>query len=146
MNYMRRISASIITLLLAFSLIGCSNAKNSTSPDLLPSNETKVSNKTVSIGKTVSITLDENVSTGYSWHYSIENSDLIKLDSESTSDSGTADTKDSKPGMVGAGSKHTWNFKGVKQGTTKIIFKYYRSWEGEKADAKTAEYIIKITE
>lgn len=146
MNYIRRISACIITLLLIFSLIGCSNAKSSTSTGSLASDVTKISNKAVSIGKIVSITLDENATTGYSWHYSIENSDLIKFDSESTSDSGTTDAKDIKPVTVGAGSKHTWNFKGVKQGGTKITFKYYRSWEGEKTDVKTAEYTIKITE
>ena len=58
----------------------------------------------------------------------------------------TNELNNSKPIIVGAGSKHTWNFKGVKQGTTKISFKYYRSWEGEKSATKTSEYTIKIIE
>ncbi len=102
--------------------------------------------QTVSVGKIVSITLDENITTGYSWHYSIENNDLIKFDSDNTQDSETNSTNDSKTVIAGAGSKHTWNFKGVKQGTTKITFNYYRSWKTDKSSVKTAEYTIKISE
>ncbi len=103
-------------------------------------------NKVVNVGKIVSITLDENITTGYSWHYSIENNDLIRLDSENSQGSETNSQNNSKPNLVGAGSQHTWNFKGMKQGTTKISFKYYRSWEGEKSATKTGEYTIKISE
>lgn len=103
-------------------------------------------NVVVNAGKVLSITLDENITTGYSWHYYIENNDLIKLDSENSQGSETNSQNNSKPNIVGAGSKHTWNFKGVKQGTTKISFKYYQSWNGEKSATKTSEYTIKIIE
>lgn len=103
-------------------------------------------NEVVNVGKVVSITLDENITTGYSWHFSIENNDLIKLDSENSQGSETNSQNNSQPNIVGAGSKHTWNFKGVKQGTTKIFFKYYRSWEGEKSATEISEYTIKIIE
>jgi len=103
-------------------------------------------NKVVNVGKIVSITLDENITTGYSWHYSIENTDLIKLDSKNSQGSEANSQTKSKPNLVGAGSQHIWNFKGIKQGTTKIFFKYYQSWEGEKSATKTSEYTIKIIE
>lgn len=102
--------------------------------------------KVVNVGKIVSITLDENITTGYSWHYSIENNDLLKLDSENSQGPETNSQNNSKPNLVGAGSQHTWNFKGVKQGTTKISFNYYQSWEGEKSATKTGVYTIKIIE
>ena len=100
----------------------------------------------VNVGKIVSITLDENISTGYSWHYSIENIDLIRLDSENSQGSEVNSQNNSEPILVGAGSQHTWNFKGMKQGTTKISYRYYQSWKGEKSATKTAEYAIKILE
>lgn len=100
---------------------------------------------TTSAGKTVAITLDENTTTGYSWHYVIGNTDLIKFDSENTAGSDSS-AASSVPGRVGAGSEHTWNFKGLKAGTTKITFKYYRGWETEKATVNTVEYTVKITE
>lgn len=101
--------------------------------------------QTIIVGKTAAITLDENITTGYSWHYVIENPDLVKLDSEKTSDSESSDTN-AVPGRVGAGSKHTWNFKGVKPGTTKITFKYYPGWETEKSAVNAVEYTININE
>lgn len=131
-----------------FLLVGCSNSNQSVSPVSAPADKAQQSPTTqvVNVGKTVSITLDENITTGYSWHYSIENNDLIKLDSENSQGSETNSQNNSKPNLVGAGSKHTWNFRGEKQGTTKIYFKYYRSWEGEKSATKMGEFTIKIIE
>jgi Predicted secreted protein len=121
--------------------------KNTTASTTVTNNDAKISTTdnsgltlTTSVGKMVAITLDENITTGYSWHYVIENADLIKFDSENTVEN------DSRPGIVGAGSKHTWNFKGIKPGTSKITFKYYRSWETEKSAVNTVEYTIRIME
>lgn len=96
-------------------------------------------NEVLNLEGIFSTTLDENMSTGYGWYYIIENNEIIKLDSESNIENNLNEL-----GLAGAGSKHTWNFKGVKQGTTKITFKYYQSWLGERSAAETVEYTIKV--
>ena len=155
MKNKRRIPVYIIIFILILSVVGCSSSQKPVSPGAPASDEmdaktspveTSNLNETVNEGKLVSITLDENITTGYSWHYSIENNDLIKLDSENSQGLETNSQNSSKPNIVGAGSKHIWNFIGVKPGTTKISFKYYRSWETEKSAIKTVEYSIKINE
>lgn len=89
-----------------------------------------VQNK-INIGDAFKVVLKGNPTTGYIWHYSIENSDIVKLDFENY-------VRDSN--IVGAGNTYTWNFKALKTGDTKIIYKYYRDWEGESST--TAENII----
>ena len=155
MKNKRRILVYIIIFILILSVVGCSSSQKPENPGAPASDEmdaktnpveTSNLNEAVNVGEIVTITLDENVTTGYSWHYSIENNDLIKLDSENSQGSETNSQNSSKPDIVGAGSKHTWNFIGVKTGATKISFKYYQSWETEKSAIKTVEYTIKINE
>lgn len=139
-----RMRSYCLTFILLFGLVGCSNNSNNTT-GIKTEDQEKASvkeisdqNKVLNVGEIVSITLDENISTGYSWYYSIENPDLIKFESENN--------QDNKPNMPGAGSKHTWDFKVVKQGATKITFKYYQSWVGESSGDKTVVYNININQ
>lgn len=87
-------------------------------------------------GEQFTIKLDENITTGYSWHYKIENEDLISL----------VENKylESSSGLIGASGVHKYVFTGKEKGETKIIFKYYRSWEGEDSSVETKEFKIKI--
>lgn len=87
-------------------------------------------------GEQFIIKLDENITTGYSWHYKIENEELILL----------VEDKYLEPssGLIGASNEHKYVFAGKKNGETKIIFKYYRSWEGEISSIETKEFKIKI--
>ena len=68
------------------------------------------------------LNLKGNPTTGFMWHYVIENSDIIQPVAESV-------VPDS--GLIGAGSTFIWEFKALKTGNSKITLKYYRSWEGE---------------
>lgn len=87
------------------------------------------------VGETGKIILKGNPTTGYTWHYTIENKDIVKLDSEN-------DVRDTD--MIGAGNTYTWNFKALKAGQTRLTFKYYRDWEGEASTtaSNTIEYLI----
>ena len=85
-------------------------------------------------GETGTVTLKGNPTTGYSWHYTIDDDSIIKLDSESS-------VPDS--GLMGAGSTFTWNFKALKPGETKITFHYYRPWESLPPQ-QTEEFTIKV--
>lgn len=95
---------------------------------------TKVQNS-LDVGEYGRAILKGNPTTGYTWHYTVENNDIIKLNDEN-------DIRDSN--MIGAGNTYTWNFKALKAGQTKIIFRYYRDWEGEASTTteNTIEYLI----
>lgn len=93
--------------------------------------------KEIKTGETYTITLDENITTGYSWVYNIEDEEIIQLESEDDQSEGVKTA-------IGAGNQHTWTFKGLKKGTAKIIFKYYRGWEDEDSAIQTIEYTVKV--
>jgi len=89
----------------------------------------------LNINDTGIIELEENVTTGYTWHYKIKNENIIIYDSDSISTP--------KTDVPGAGSKHTWYFKAIKKGNTRLIFQYYRAWEKENI-AETRIYNVEV--
>ncbi|MEI7885142.1 MAG: DUF4309 domain-containing protein [Clostridia bacterium] len=73
------------------------------------------------VGTSFMLSLPGNPTTGFTWHYTIISTDILQLVAEySMPDSN----------LIGAGSTFTWDFKSLKPGNAKIIFKYYREWEG----------------
>jgi len=99
--------------------------------------DSSVNNLTVgNIGRVV---LEGNSTTGYSWHYTIGNSKMLSLNSESFVQDTAAE------GMVGVGGTYTWDFKALKAGQTKITFKYYRDWEGETSATADNIKVYQIT-
>lgn len=103
----------------------------SDSTKVLDSKDSNVLN----IGQNGKVVLKGNPTTGYTWHYTIEDNNIIKLASESS-------IQDSN--LMGAGSTFIWNFKALKAGETKITFKYYRDWESSAKDTDTVEYTITV--
>jgi predicted secreted protein len=86
--------------------------------------------------KTVEINLKGNPTTGYTWEYDIASAGIIKEDSNQyKQDAANA-------GMVGVGGSYTWKFSALKEGTTEVTFKYYRSWENKAIETKT--YIFTV--
>lgn len=87
------------------------------------------------------VQLKENISTGYSWHYTISNPEVVKcveiirINKNQTSIH-----------RVGASSECVWKFQGMAVGKSEIEFKYYRSWEGEKSAVECHIYDVMITE
>lgn len=75
-------------------------------------------------GKTASITLKGNPTTGYEWTYSFSNEGVLKEKSNNY----ITDNEN----LTGSGGKYDFVFEGEKEGTTKIIFEYKRSWETEE--------------
>lgn len=71
----------------------------------------------------VTVSLDENSSTGYGWQYAVSNDGILVL---------TDDTyhSDAPAGIVGAGGIRSFSFSGLKEGSTLITFTYLRPWEG----------------
>ena len=77
----------------------------------------------VSVGQEFRIVLDSNPTTGFGWQLA------APLDETLVTLVGNAYSVASTPGRTGAGGKHTWTFRAMRQGQTVIALKYSRSWE-----------------
>lgn len=72
----------------------------------------------------VTVSLDENPSTGYGWQYAASEDGIVQLtDDEYHSDA--------PAGIVGAGGIRALSFAGMKEGTVTLTFTYLRPWEGD---------------
>jgi inhibitor of cysteine peptidase len=77
--------------------------------------------------QTVSLSLEANPTTGYSWQVS-QSEELFKVESSYAQ-------RQQSAGLVGAGGTETFTLTPLKAGTTELTLTYARPWEnGEKAD------------
>lgn len=90
--------------------------------------------------KTLTLTLEENPSTGYSWGYSLSAEGILALDSNAYVAGQTAEN------VVGAGGHHTWTFKVLEQGCVRLTFQYYRPWEAPETAVETRIYAVNVGE
>lgn len=88
-------------------------------------------------GKEVTIRLDSNPTTGYSWQLAepYDESIVRLLEAEYTPPT----TR-----RVGAGGKESWTFLALKKGTAKISLKYVRPWEINKPPAREKVFLIRV--
>lgn len=89
----------------------------------------------VNEGDTVYIKLSENATTGYTWHYKMDNKVLGLISSKTTV---------KNRNLLGSGALHEWRFKVIKKGAAGLSFSYYRAWEGRSSAVKTYGYHIKV--
>ncbi|MDK2954498.1 MAG: inhibitor of cysteine peptidase [Kosmotoga sp.] len=99
--------------------------------------ELKKGSNTLNIGETVILSLEENASTGFTWHLSLSEEGIVKITSKTI-------TTQAPPGVLGAPSMVSWTFKAVKPGKVTLTLKKYRSWEGEEAAVETLNYFISV--
>ena len=72
----------------------------------------------------VTVSLDENPSTGYGWTYTVSPEGIVQLtDDEYHSDA--------PAGVVGAGGIRSLSFSGINEGTVTLTLTYLRPWEGK---------------
>lgn len=76
----------------------------------------------ITVGETINITLDSNITTGYKWNLVGEpDAKVLKLLSSQYVEPTT-----SNPPVVGAGGKEVWKFQTVGRGTTSLKLAYFR--------------------
>jgi len=75
------------------------------------------------VGKTFTIALDANATTGYNWSQTINDTDVVAY----VDNAYIAEARD--PQVVGGGGTDTFTFKAVGKGTTTITLAYARPWE-----------------
>ena len=113
---------AVASLLAIGLLAGCSCSSNTGGTNL-------GDGKATFEGKTLTITLPSNETTGYTWSYSIDG-DTIK----NTVDKYEADA--TAKNVSGAGGTQTYEFEGTGQGKATITLTYARSWEQTDSDLK----------
>jgi len=86
------------------------------------------------VGKTVSVTLEANATTGYQWQ-------VEKIDGEGIVQDGkpTYVPKKHAPGIVGVGGVTVFNFKAAKAGKPTIKLVYLRPWEKDVPPVKVVK-------
>ena len=121
----------IILIFTVISLSGCA----SFGPQEIDINKDS-NGKTIkcTVDDTITINLEGNATTGYTWILKKYNEDLIRFIDVNyiTSDSN----------LVGVGGKWVAKFKILKPGKSEIIFVYKRPWETEKTPLEN--YFVNI--
>lgn len=84
------------------------------------------------------IKLESNPTTGYSWKWIKEDSNII-LDSLGQ----TYVPKQTDSRRLGSGGVEIFKFKAIKSGIVSLKFKYNRSWEQQTTDS-VKTFIIKV--
>src|SRR5689334_14742171 len=79
------------------------------------------------VGETVRVILPENATTGYRWA-------VDRYDEQSVAVIGTEPQY--MPKAVGSGGEVAFTFQAKKVGTSEIVLKYWRHWEGDSSVTK----------
>ena len=89
-------------------------------------------------GKTFTIALDANATTGYNWSQTIGDKTVVTF----VGNEYVAEVRD--PQVAGGGGTDTFTFKAVGKGTTTITLTYARPWESvPPAQTRTITVTVK---
>lgn len=120
-----------LLLILVFNLLmfsGCTSNKM-----VLPSGSEVEGDK-------LTITLEENPTTGFVWTLKMGTENIVSLESDEYIPVQTSEN------VVGSGGNHVWIFKGISKGETVLTFKYYRPWEKEDTAIETRIFTVIVNE
>jgi predicted secreted protein len=118
-------------------LFACSSSASGA--DLLQKNTLEERRTTVGLGKTITIELPANPSTGYSWGITQYQEEcrhrpcLMQI--------GDGEFTPRHPNTMGSDGKSIWTFSAVHQGTCVLRFAYRRPWEPDDPVAVIYYYI-----
>ena len=91
----------------------------------------------IAAGGTLTVTLESNVTTGYSWELKQIGDTSILQKTDNKYEAPTS-------GLVGAGGKEVWNFKALKAGTTTLSMEYSQPWAGGQNGTKSFTLTIVV--
>ena len=83
---------------------------------------------------TVSIELEGNPTTGYTWVYTMSPEGIVR----EISNKYVPDKNDGN--LVGSGGKFIFTFEAVREGEAELVFSYLRTWEEGIPALKTVTY------
>jgi predicted secreted protein len=119
---MKKLTALLLCLILAVTVLaGCSKSSG-------------VKEGADFSGNTLTVTLESNPTTGYTWEQSISNPSILEF----TSDTYVSKTDSTGSALDGAGGYDHFTFKSLAEGTAVVTFTYGQNWEGgEKAETQS---------
>ncbi len=88
------------------------------------------------VGDTLVVTLEGNISTGYSWEVATINSQALQQVGESEFKSNTD--------MPGSPGHQTMRFKAIAKGQGELKLVYHRPWEKDVAPIKTYSVTVEV--
>lgn len=98
------------------------------------------SSVTLKVGDALSVQLDSNPSTGYSWQLAPGDNAVLQPVGDPTFDLGPGKTP-----MPGAGGTETFNFKAVGKGQTTLTLTYVRPWETNTTPTPQNTFSVNVT-
>lgn len=130
----RLIFVCLMTALL-LSLVACSSAAPK---ELLVDITSSSKEVTLADGGTLTVILESNITTGYSWNENASIGDKTVMQ--------RTDHKYQPPAtpVPGAGGKEVWTFKALKAGKSTISLEYSRPFEPNTAPAKTFTLTVTV--
>jgi inhibitor of cysteine peptidase len=99
------------------------------------------STQQLKLGEVMSITLESNPSTGYSWFATVSNPDVLSQMGEPEY---IEPTQSSSTMIVGAAGTETFMFQGTASGSAIITLDYKRGWETGVAPEKTITITVEV--
>ncbi len=90
----------------------------------------------VNVDEVITITLPANPSTGYEWAVAEINAGIVLYEG--------SDFKQSETDAVGSDGEEVLQFRAVRDGSTSIELKYWRSWEGDSSISDTFSVTINV--
>jgi len=94
----------------------------------------------VAVGGSVTVTLDSNPSTGFSWALT-ENSDESVLQEASHE---YVPPETSGTPVLGKGGEEVWVFNALKEGKSNISMEYKQPWEADAEPAETFDLTVVV--
>ncbi len=91
----------------------------------------------VSPGDNVEVQLGGSGGTGYWWYITERDPKHLELLSEETKPA-------SDPKLMGGPVTGVWRFSVRESGTTTLVMKYYRVWEGQERAAEEFSVVLRI--
>ncbi|MBU0548075.1 MAG: protease inhibitor I42 family protein [Candidatus Omnitrophica bacterium] len=86
-------------------------------------------------GKIISIALNANPTTGFSWR-------LVSISDKNVLEFVKKEFFSAKEKLAGVGGVEKWSFKTLKSGQATIILEYIREWEKDVPAAKREEFSV----
>lgn len=125
----KKIFAFILAAAMGLSLLSCKGK-----PDIVVSEKTAKRKIVTTTGKTISIELKSQISTGFSWRLERESEKIILLKEEIIT----------LKQMPGAPELHKFMFRAEKKGMEKLKFNYARHWLKKSSPEKTFTVEVEV--
>lgn len=118
--------AGLLLILTSFTFASCA-LSNADAAKVYGKEDTNI---TAKAGEAFTIKLEENITTGYKWYYTIADESIVKFKKDDYI------TKESDKNLVGAGGIRALTFEALKAGSTTISLVYQRSFDKQPNDQK----------